>query len=84
MRFNEDLPRGMVPKLNIPTLKKYAKWFYLKNVAGKSIQSIARDEFPGGGDRRKDVRGGIMRVQELLSLGRYDTAYPDMSSWQVN
>jgi hypothetical protein len=70
MRFNEDLPRGKVPKLTRATLKKYAKWFYLKNVAGKSIKSIAQDEFPDGGDRRKDVRGGIMRVEELLSLGR--------------
>ena len=46
--------------------------FYLNRVAGKSIRSIAREDFVDENDRRKDVRDGIKRVGELLDLGRQD------------
>ena len=79
--FDGVLPRGKVPKSNRPALKKYAKWFYLNKVAGRSIRSIALQDFPGEVDWRKDVRGGIMRVQELLSLGHHYCPSPPPMIW---
>ena len=74
-RYQQPLSRGTMPGLNRPTLKKYTKWFYLNSVVGQSIKSIAEEEFPEDGDRRKDVRGGIKRVRDLLDLGRRDLPY---------
>ena len=71
-RFVERLPRGRVPDQTQPILIKYAEWLYRNKVATESIRSIALQDFPGEDDRRKDVRDGINKAQELLSLGRSD------------
>jgi len=82
-RFVERLPRGSVPDQTQPILTKYAEWLYRNKVTGASIRSIATQDFLGEYDRRKDVRDGIIKAQELLSLGRSDFPRPDMSSWQL-
>ena len=72
-RSQQPMPRGSLPRLTRSTLRRNARWFYLHRVAGRSIRSIAREDFVGENDRRKDVRDGIKRVGELLDLGRQDT-----------
>ncbi|MEE9550828.1 MAG: hypothetical protein V3W08_10590 [Candidatus Binatia bacterium] len=74
-RYQQPLPRGSLPGLTRSTLKRNARWFYLHRVAGRSIRSIAQEEFAGDGDRRKDVRDGITRARELLDLGRRENSY---------
>ncbi|MDA1272275.1 MAG: hypothetical protein O3A93_13640 [Chloroflexi bacterium] len=69
-RFQESLPSGRAPEKRAGILKTYTRWLYRHKVRGEFIRSIAREEFPGDPDRRKDVRGGIRRAEELLSLGR--------------
>ncbi len=84
-RFQQPLPRGSLPGLTRSTLGRNAKWFYLHRIAGRSIRSIAQEEFPGESDRRKDVRDGIKSVVELLDLGRGDfssTYEPDRPVWR--
>ncbi len=73
-RYQQPLPRGRLPGLTQSTIGRNAKWFYLNTVTGKSIRSIAQEEFPGEDDRRKDVRDGIKSVRELLDLGRRDNS----------
>lgn len=82
-RYQRPLPRGTLPKLNRTPLKKYARWFYLNSVVGQSIRSIAEEEFPEDEDRRKDIRGGIKRVRDLLDLGRRDVPYPQIDEGRI-
>ncbi len=84
-RYQQPLPRGSLPRLTRSTLRRNARWFYLHRVAGRSIRSIAKEEFAGEEDRRKDVRDGIKSVVELLDLGRGDfssTYEPDRPVWR--
>ena len=72
-RFVDILPRGRVPDRTRGILQKYTEWFYRNKVAGESIRSIASQAFTEGDrmddERRKDVRGGITKVGDLLALG---------------
>ncbi len=84
-RYQQPLSRGSLPGSTRSSLRRNAKWFYLQRVAGRSIRSIAQEEFPGEADRRKDVRDGIKSVRELLDLGRRDSPYaynPDRPVWR--
>ncbi len=81
-RFVEHLPRGKMPNQTQPILIKHAEWLYRNKVAGESIRSIALQEYPGESDRRKDVREGLIKAQELLSLGRLELPPPETSCWQ--
>lgn len=84
-RYQQPLSRGSLPGSTRSSLRRNAKWFYLQRVAGRSIRSIAQEEFPGEGDRRKDVRDGIKSVGKLLDLGRRDFSYaynPDRPVWR--
>ena len=74
-RYQQPIPRGNLPRLTRSTLRRNARWFYLNRVAGRSIRSIAKEEFAGEEDRRKDVRDGIKSVRELLDLGRRENSY---------
>ena len=74
-RYQQPLPRGRLLGLTQSTLRRNARWFYLNRVAGRSIRSIAKEEFAGEEDRRKDVRDGIKSVRELLDLGRRENSY---------
>jgi len=74
-RYQQPIPRGNLPRLTRSTLRRKARWFYLNRVAGRSIRSIAKEEFAGKEDRRKDVRDGIKSVRELLDLGRRENSY---------
>ena len=82
-RYQRPLPRGTLPKLNRTPLKKYARWIYLNSVVGQSIRSIAKEEFPDALDRRKDIRGGIKRVRDLLDLGHRDIPYPQIDEGRL-
>ena len=72
-RFVDILPRGRVPDRTRKSLRRDAEWFYRNKVAGESIRSIASQVFTEGertdDERRKDVRGGITKVGDLLALG---------------
>ena len=72
-RFVDIHPRGRKPNRTRGILQKYTEWFYRNKVAGESIRSIASQVFTEGertdDDRRKDVRGGITKVGDLLALG---------------
>ena len=72
-RFVDIHPRGRVPDRNRKNLRRDAEWFYRNKVAGESIRSIASQVFTEGertdDERRKDVRGGITKVGDLLALG---------------
>jgi hypothetical protein len=84
-RYQQLIPRGKLPGLTQATLRRKAKWVYLHRVAGRSIRSIAQEEFPGEDDRRKDVRDGIKSVRELLDLGRRENSYsyePSRPVWR--
>ena len=84
-RYQQLIPRGKLPGLTQATLRRNAKWVYLHRVAGRSIRSIAQEEFPGEDDRRKDVRDGIKSVRELLDLGRRENSYsyePSRPVWR--
>ena len=42
-------------------------WLYRSSVAGESIRSISISDFPDS-DRRKDVRGGVVRAKQILGI----------------
>ncbi len=70
LRFHEPLPPGTMPDKTNDSLKRYARWLYRHRVAGESIKSISRLDF-GDFEHRKQVRDGIERAKELLSLTPY-------------
>ena len=59
---------ALVPCHVRKALRRWAEWFYRREVRGDSIRSIARAAFGPEDDRRKDVRDGIARVKEFSAL----------------
>jgi hypothetical protein len=68
------LPAGTFPHKQIDKLERDALWFYRLRVQGEPVAQVAREAFgddPDPSKRRKDVRDGARRAEQLLATGRY-------------
>ena len=73
--MRDALPLGKKVDGDVEALERFAVWFYRLKVRDESVRAIARAYYGEEGDaRRKDVRQGAARAQDLLGLTPYSFA----------